>query len=328
MALPALYKRDANGVIRVWQVKVENDIIVRTWGQEGGKLQRSRRRAAEKRLTAQQEAESLWKQQVDKGYTTTLKEGPTEKPPLPMLAQPYKSIQGVWLAQPKLDGVRIVVSAKGVFSRTGKRASNMDHILKGLTLPDGWWLDGEAYDSTLPFEDITSAFHKEGSPVKLHMWVFDVIGPGTCRERLDWIETWKPPNEYFNKVPWMPCNITNVRGTHDKMVSLGFEGLILRDPSQEYQIGKRSRGLLKMKHFQDAEYEIVGKMEDVDGGVIWVCTTLKGDTFKVRPRGARGQRQQWAQEDHRGKMLTVRYQELTKLGVPRFPVGIGLRDYE
>ena len=29
-----------------------------------------------------------------------------------------------------------------------------------------------------------------------------------------------------------------------------------------------------------------------------------------------------------GKMLTVRYQQLTEDGVPRFPVGVAVRDYE
>jgi DNA ligase-1 len=29
-----------------------------------------------------------------------------------------------------------------------------------------------------------------------------------------------------------------------------------------------------------------------------------------------------------GKRLTVRYQELTDGGVPRFPVGVAVRDYE
>ena len=32
--------------------------------------------------------------------------------------------------------------------------------------------------------------------------------------------------------------------------------------------------------------------------------------------------------DYIGEMLTVRYQELTDDGVPRFPVGIAIRDYE
>ena len=29
-----------------------------------------------------------------------------------------------------------------------------------------------------------------------------------------------------------------------------------------------------------------------------------------------------------GKQLTVRFQNLTALGVPRFPVGVAIRDYE
>jgi DNA ligase-1 len=29
-----------------------------------------------------------------------------------------------------------------------------------------------------------------------------------------------------------------------------------------------------------------------------------------------------------GKKLTVKYQELTKDGIPRFPVGIAIRDYD
>ena len=33
-------------------------------------------------------------------------------------------------------------------------------------------------------------------------------------------------------------------------------------------------------------------------------------------------------DKYMGKMLTVKYQNLTDLGVPRFPVGIAFRDYE
>ena len=33
-------------------------------------------------------------------------------------------------------------------------------------------------------------------------------------------------------------------------------------------------------------------------------------------------------EKYIGKMLTVRFQNLTALGVPRFPVGVVIRDYE
>ena len=33
-------------------------------------------------------------------------------------------------------------------------------------------------------------------------------------------------------------------------------------------------------------------------------------------------------KDYLGKKLTVKYQELTNHGIPRFPIGLGIRDYE
>lgn len=49
-----------------------------------------------------------------------------------------------------------------------------------------------------------------------------------------------------------------------------------------------------------------------------------------RPRGMWEQRKEWFDngEAYVGKPLTVRYQELTQDGIPRFPVGIAVRDYE
>ena len=60
------------------------------------------------------------------------------------------------------------------------------------------------------------------------------------------------------------------------------------------------------------------------------CKTPEGLTFRARPRGTREARTEQYQNgnDYIGKQLTVRYQELTDDGVPRFPVGITIRDYE
>lgn len=324
-----LYNTDAKGVTRIWWIDVDGDMITRNWGVDGGKIQMTRRRATGKRLTPHQEAESMWKAQVDKGYLPKNCQAKSFKPPLPMLAQPYKKIQGRWFCQPKLDGVRIVVSPGGVFSRTGKRAANMDHLLEGLEMPEGWWLDGEAYIHNMPFEKITGSLHNASSKTKLAMHVFDVIdadGQMNQEERLEWLKQWNPPNPWFKVVAWEECNITNVQGKHDRYVSEGYEGIILRDPQGAYTRGKRSRGLLKLKKFQDKEYAITGHDRDVDGGVIWICEP----GFRVRPRGTREQRATWAQnaQEHVGKMLTVRYQELTDKGIPRFPVGVAIRDYE
>jgi DNA ligase-1 len=50
----------------------------------------------------------------------------------------------------------------------------------------------------------------------------------------------------------------------------------------------------------------------------------------VRPRGTHEDRADLFKDgdSYIGKKLTVRYQELTEDGIPRFPVGIAFRDYE
>ena len=66
--------------------------------------------------------------------------------------------------------------------------------------------------------------------------------------------------------------------------------------------------------------------------MIWACITPEGGTFACRPCGTREERQELFLKgaNYIGKMLTVRYQELTssEQKVPRFPVGIAIRDYE
>ena len=66
------------------------------------------------------------------------------------------------------------------------------------------------------------------------------------------------------------------------------------------------------------------------GCVIWECKTENDQRFSVRPRGTVLERQGYFQngDDWIGSKLTVRYQELTDDGIPRFPVGITIRNYE
>jgi len=121
---------------------------------------------------------------------------------------------------------------------------------------------------------------------------------------------------------------------HDHFVDQGYEGIMIRDASSTYEVGKRSNFLLKFKKFQTEEYEIVGAKtghgRDADA-VIWVCKLNNEDRrFTVRPEGTIKQREDQYRDrkKYMGKMLTVRFQNLTDLGVPRFPIGVVVRDYE
>lgn len=131
----------------------------------------------------------------------------------------------------------------------------------------------------------------------------------------------------------------DVESALESCLSKGYEGVMIRDASSAYEPGgKRSSSLLKYKRFVDSEFPIVGFTEATGkdaGTVIWECCT-NTKRFNVRPTGTLSERremlanaQKHADKFNSGKiMLTVRYQELTDCGIPRFPVGIVVRDYE
>ncbi len=108
--------------------------------------------------------------------------------PLPMLAQDFnkrgKSISFPCLVQRKLDGVRCVASAKGLFSRNGKAFPHLKTIKAEILAigEEGILLDGELYSDTLTFQEIVGLVKKEkikpADEAKLnqiHLCVYEVI---------------------------------------------------------------------------------------------------------------------------------------------------------
>jgi ATP-dependent DNA ligase len=317
-----LIRKDKNDRERFTDIHVEDlsdgtADIVKTSGMVGSdKVTVSRtnvKTGYEKALTR---AQTMWNNENTKGTQI-----------LPMLANKWedrqKYISTPFYVQPKLDGVRLLVSNKGCFSRTGKPVKGVDHLSKGLK--EGEWLDGECYDPDMSFEDITSAF--KTNPTSLKFYVFDYFDmnrpdlPFTERMKRVTVET-----QLVHKK-------SEVKRYHDTFVEKGHEGVMIRDAKSTYEVGKRSNYLLKYKEFQTEEYEIVGAKtghgRDANA-VVWVCKTKDGQEFTVRPEGTIAQREEHYKNHKKylGKMLTVRFQNLTALGVPRFPVGVCIRDYE
>jgi ATP-dependent DNA ligase len=129
----------------------------------------------------------------------------------------------------------------------------------------------------------------------------------------------------------------------------GFEGAIVRIPDRAYEYshkGYHSSALLKMKPCFDSEYEIIGyKGEEgkgkAEGSVMWIVKTEDGIPFDVTPMGTIESRVQLFGEmrevvdgktkferEYLGRMLTVRYDDLSDDGVPLRARGVALRDYE
>ena len=105
---------------------------------------------------------------------------------------------------------------------------------------------------------------------------------------------------------------------------------MLRNKSGLY-VNNRSHDLQKYKEFEEDEFRIVGfneaKGRDA-GSVIWVCVTKEGIEFDCRPIGSIEHRKSLFENaaTYIGKMLTVKFQELSEKGVPRFPSGKAIRD--
>lgn len=261
---------------------------------------------------------------------------------LPMLANKWedrkKYISEPFYVQPKLDGVRLLVSKDGGISRTGKIIPGTEVLGKGLEA--GQYVDGEAYDPNLSFEDLTSTFKTD--PLKLKFYVFDFFdlkAEALARDKMTFEQRWKYVKEEIYNPHYEYVETFSVKrhkdmeGYHKMFMQQGFEGTMIRDPFSVYEVGQRSNYLLKYKDFQTEEYEIVGAKtghgRDADA-VVWVCKTQDGQQFTVRPEGTIAQREEHYKnyKEYIGKMLTVRFQNLTAQKVPRFPVGVVIRDYE
>ena len=132
---------------------------------------------------------------------------------------------------------------------------------------------------------------------------------------------------------WVYCdNIEQVEKYHDACVANGYEGVIIRNLDGVYEFGFRSNDLIKLKTFDDAEFEIVGVVEATGrdaGTAVFVCK-CKGGEFNVKPQGTRELRAKYFEDADNliGKMVTVQYQGLSDDGIPRFPSAISIRDYE
>jgi ATP-dependent DNA ligase len=116
---------------------------------------------------------------------------------------------------------------------------------------------------------------------------------------------------------------------HDYYAAQDYEGIMLRSNGL-YKEG-RSKNLLKYKKFMDAEFVVVGHHEAKLGLPIPIFDCKVGDTtFGVMMKEDFASRADRMKNitDYYGKLLTVKFQELTSDGIPRFPVGISFRDYE
>ncbi len=307
---------------------------------------------------AVKDVESKMNKKMDSGYCEDRNN--IQTPVLPMLALPFDkrkhNIKYPCYLQPKIDGVRMTCRMKvdgkiEMFTRKGKPFTIMTHIEKDLLnlfnyVDEGenFYLDGELFSDTLTFQELAGVVRRSENNIltinQIHFVVFDCFN--TDKPNWEFEDRYRIlshlPDEYWTNsvrnIPTVPVQTEEqIFEIHSNFTTEGHEGTMVRNKKGLYQMNHRSPDLQKLKSFLDDEYEIVGYTEGTGtdkGCVIWECKTENDQRFSVRPRGTVLERQGYFQngDDWIGSKLTVRYQELTDDGIPRFPVGITIRNYE
>jgi DNA ligase-1 len=259
---------------------------------------------------------------------------------LPMLAQ--KDVDKITFPgylQRKYDGVRCKGTNPMMKSRRGKEFHTLRHIQDIIpALPEGWALDGELYHPTRSLQQIVSMVKREQPDNKKIVYrVYDLMAPGVPYSRRR-----KLLKDLFDQIPEGPIQqVETFRvNSMEEVVELfsqfraeGYEGAMWRSPQGLYESGTRSWGLIKIKDFQEDEFEITGVDEATGrdaGTAIFILQTEAGMEFRARPMGTRELRAEYLKDSDNliGEMATVRFQQWTDDGKPFHGRVVNIRDYE
>lgn len=263
--------------------------------------------------------------------------------------------------QPKLDGKRARVYRKEgkviSTSRFGKLITTMPHVLEALTplldkYPD-MILDGEMYNHKFckDFEGLislssrsvgASAKDKARATKHLQYHIYDADIPDTAflrrsitlrsRLRIDLDDT------EFDGVQVVETKTAHswadVWAYEEECVSAGYEGIMLRDNQSLYH-HFRTSALLKVKRFEDNEYELLAVEEgagDRQGLATRAVLKCSHGEFAAGVMGneayARRLLKQFKYNPNKKVMATVKHQGFTKHGKPRIGKLKIIRDYE
>lgn len=363
MKLSKLYKRAVNGKTLEWEIEVENNCFRTISGYTDGIKTTSEwtccevKNAGKKNATTAEqqalaEATAMHRKRIETGSFENINEIDTPVYFKPMLAHDYNDykdkIKFPIYSQPKLDGVRCIIRADGMWSRNGKPIISAPHIFESLkplfeNEPD-LIFDGELYAdrSVADFNTIISCVRKtkptqndlniSAQFIQYHVYDIpsvDEIFTGRWREldelNLDFPECVKMVETHVIK------SENEISEWYLDYMKQGYEGQILRTDSH-YE-NKRSKSLLKHKSFVDAEFVILGVEEGKGnhaGKVGRLNFEINGKPFDAAVNGDWEYIERlWHSRDGLvGKIATVKYFELTEDGIPRFPKVIAIRDFE
>jgi len=366
MKLNTLYKRATNGKVVEHTIEVVNNGFRTISGYTDGLKTTSEftyclgKNLGKKNETtpesqAMAEAQAMWTKRVELGSFEDINNIDNEVYFSPMLAHKWEDrkdkITYPLFSQPKLDGIRCVMKADGMWSRNGKRIVSAPHIFESMkhmfeAYPD-LILDGELYADKFAndFNAICSLVKKtkptaadlKASAESIQYWIYDVPScDGVFSERRSELFNLSL-SDYCKTVPTHEVSDEKtLMELYEIYVGEGYEGQMVRT-NEKYE-NKRSKSLLKHKSFIDEEYTILNIIEGIGNkaGMVgsFVFENKDGRQFHSSPKFNWEEcTAMWNNKaDLIGKSATVKYFNLTPgdSPVPRFPyvIKINREEYE
>ena len=354
MTFPILYKRSVNGKINQFEIIINNNGYYTITGYTDGILTTSAMTyctpknigKSNETNAAQQAIAEVWaiiKKKKELGYFENILDIDDPIYYKPMLANKLEdyidklNFKDNIFTQPKLDGLRMIAKADGLWSRNGKKFVSTPHIYEALKPlfednPD-LILDGELFvdKSVADFNEIISCVRKTKPTLadimesrKIQYWVYDLPSSD---------QIFSKRFEELIRLPLPACcikvstkriqNKQDIRKYYEEYIEYGYEGQMIR-LDEEYQ-NKRSKYLLKDKCFLDDEFEVINVIEG-RGKLMYKVgklqfKTKEGNIFESAVNGTYEYLTElWLDKDNLiGKMCTVKFFEYTPDKIPRFP---------
>ena len=255
----------------------------------------------------------------------------------------------------KIDGVKclIYMDDEGVLHAVSRGSTSYDssliEILENPTLIQmfndnpGLIIDGEVYKHGLSLQQINSLVRTQKNVIDmatLQYYWYDIVDVNASfSDRLDKMIAlaeqygigYDPYREFedgelrVQLVPQIPITgWDNMLELHNQYVEEGWEGLVIKLDTGKYGPGKRTNDCIKIKMYQDAEFEIVGYELGLRGNedMCFVCVTEDGIEFKAKPWGDRAQKDWYVENfdtECLGKMAVVKFFYMSDENVPLQP---------
>jgi DNA ligase-1 len=215
------------------------------------------------------------------------------------------------------------------YSKNGNVIHSVQHVIDELKLPDDICIDGVLYIHNTPLQQLSSLVRRSqpGSSSLIYV-VYDVVKPESYEIRHEFLHMTIKNHSNIQLIPTSELETIDEESLfnyRDSYIRMGYEGAMLRLNDFNYESGKRSKSLWKLKTYDDDEFIVreISASEDSRGA--WAV--LHCDGFTVSAPGTIKEKQHTLRhkELYVGKKVTVKYFGKTSNNVPFHPVALHWR---